>query len=226
MQDKKNPILITFNELRRTVGWLGILLPFVLSIGLYIMNCCPLQNSISQYYYTRMGSYLTGTLCAVGLFLIAYKGYPGENDGKWCNFAGLCAFGVAFIPMDFNKNDIVCCPECIVFYVQGQTWFRFMHFVSAGGLFLTMSFMCYFKFTKTNKDKILKNEKKHSRNLLYRVCGIIIFSCLLILGAYNIIGSITGFKINTLTFFMESIMLIAFGTAWLVKGEGIKYFND
>jgi len=47
------------------------------------------------------------------------------------------------------------------------------------------------------------------------------------LAAYNIIGKFTpGFEINTLTFFMESIMLIAFGAAWLVKGEGIKYLND
>ena len=56
--------------------------------------------------------------------------------------------------------------------------------------------------------------------------GITIFSSILILGVYNIIRCITGFKINTLTFFMESVLLIAFSMAWLVKGEGIKYLND
>jgi len=221
-----NPGLITFKELRKAIGWLGILLPFVLSIGLFILTGCGIQDSISQYYYTRMGSYLTGTLCAVGLFLIAYKGYPGENDGAWCNFAAVCAFGVAFIPMLLRKED-VSCPDCIVFFTSGATWFRFMHFVSAAALFLTMAYLCYFKFTKTNKKKILKDSRKHSRNRLYKTCGIIIFLCIIILAAYNLIKQ---FKpdliIRTFTFFLESVMLIAFGTAWLVKGEGIRMLND
>jgi uncharacterized membrane protein len=33
-------------------------------------------------------------------------------------------------------------------------------------------------------------------------------------------------KVNGLTFFMESIMLVAFGTSWLVKGEGVSFLND
>lgn len=224
MEYEKSPIVINFKELRRVVGWLGILLPFVLAIGLYIMNSCPIQDSISQYYYTHMGSYLTGTLCAVGLFLFAYKGYQGENDGKLCNFAAACALGVAFIPMPFGKGE-VSCPECIVF-TNVHRWFRFMHFVSAGLFFLTLSYIAYFRFTKTDKAIIRKGEKKHTRNLLYRICGIIIFASIIILAAYNIIRKCTGFEVNMLTFFMESIMLISFGTAWLVKGEGIKYFND
>lgn len=226
MQKETNPILITFKELRRAVGWLGILLPLVLAIGLFIMNSCSIQDSISQYYYTRMGSYLTGTLCAVGLFLFAYKGYPGENDGILCKFAAACALGVAFIPMQLDRND-VCCPDCIVFFTNGHAWFRFMHFVSAGLFFITLAYISYSKFTKTNKGKIKKGEKKHTRNRLYRICGITIFSGILVLAVYNITRKYApGFEINKLTFFTESVMLIAFGAAWLVKGEGIKYLND
>jgi len=226
MKPKTDPILLTFKELRKAVGWLGILLPVVLAVGLFLINFCPIQNSISQYYYTHMGSYLTGTLCAVGLFLFAYKGYPGENDSLFCNFAGACAFGVAFIPMQLNVGDVPC-PQCIVFFTQGDHWWRMFHFVSAGLLFSTMAYLSYFKFTKTNKDKIEKNEKKYTRNIIYRVCGIIIFLCILLVLVYSIIQHFNPeFKVNTLTFFMESIMLIAFGTAWLVKGEGISYFND
>lgn len=221
-----DPRVITFNELRKAVGWLGILLPFVLSIGLYVFTSCSIQDSISQYYYTRMGSYLTGTLCAVGLFLIAYKGYPGENDGAWCNFAAVCAFGVAFIPMLLRKED-VCCPECIVFFTSGATWFRFMHFVSAAALFLTMAYLCYFKFTKTNKEHIIKGGRKYNRNRLYRICGITIFFCIIILAGYNLIKHFNPeIRIRTITFFLESIMLIAFGTSWLVKGEGVTFLND
>jgi len=226
MKTKTDPILLTFNELRQAVGWLGILLPFVLAILLYLLTSCSVQDSISQYYYTRMGSYLTGTLCAVGLFLFAYKGYPGESDSKLCNFAGACAIGVAFLPMQLNVGDVPC-PDCIVFFTQGDHWWRIFHFIFAGLLFTTMAYLSYFKFTKTNKDKISKGEKKYTRNQLYRTCGIIIFSCILLMLVYSIIkGFKPELKVNTLTFFMESIMLIAFGTAWLVKGEGVKSLND
>lgn len=222
-----DPRIITFNELRRIVGWLGILLPFVLSIMLIILASCSIQDSISQYYYTRMGSYLTGTLCAVGLFLFAYKGYPGENDGKYCNFAAVCAFGVAFIPMQLNPEDVPC-PNCIVFFTKGEYWWRYFHYVFAVLLFLTMAFICYFKFTKTCPgEKVEKSTKKYTRNMLYRICGITIFISILFLAIYKILVSINhDLKINTLTFFLESIMLIAFGTAWLVKGEGVGFLND
>lgn len=226
MRPKTDPILMTFKELRQAVGWLGILLPFVLAISLLILASCSIQNSISQYYYTRVGSYLTGTLCAVGLFLFAYKGYPGENDSKICNFAGICAFGVAFIPMQLNA-DSVPCPECIVFFTKGDHWWRMFHFVSAALLFLSMAYMSYYKFTLSYKETISKEEKKYTRNKIYRACGIIIFACLILLLAYNIARHFKpDFVIYTLTFYLESVMLIAFGTAWLVKGEGIKYLND
>jgi hypothetical protein len=224
--DDNNPILITFTALRRAVGWLGIALPFVLSIGLYIMNGCSIQDSISQYYYTHMGSYLTGTLCAVGLFLFAYKGYRGENDGTFCNIAAAAAIGVAFIPMQLDREQ-VSNPECIVFFSEGHAWFRFMHFVSASLFFLTLAYISYFKFTKSDKPESELGKQKRHRNRLYRICGITIVSSLVILAAYNITRKfMPDFEINTLTFFMESIMLIAFGAAWLVKGEGIKYLND
>ncbi len=226
MNESNDPILITFKELRQAVGWLGILLPFVLSIGLLIMNCCSIQDSISQYYYTRMGSYLTGTLCAVGLFLFAYKGYPGDSDGRWCNFAAICALGVAFIPMQLNPADVDC-SNCIVYFTNGTPWWRVFHFISAALFFITLAYISLCKFTKSNKDSKDRSRRKHSRNLLYRICGITIFSCILVLAVYHIIGMIKPeYKVNRLTFFMESIMLFAFGTAWLVKGEGLSFLND
>lgn len=226
MKPKSDPILMTFKELRQAVGWLGILLPFMLAILLYLLTSCPVQNSISQYYYTRMGSYLTGTLCAVGLFLFAYKGYPGENDSKLCNFAAICAFGVAFIPMQLNVEDVPC-PNCIVFFTNGDHWWRMFHFVSVALLFLTMAYMSFFKFTLSYKDKVSRGERKYTRNVIYRTCGIIIFACIFILLAYSIIKHFKpDFAINTLTFYLESVMLFAFGTAWLVKGGGMAFLND
>jgi hypothetical protein len=227
MKKRTDPILITFITLRRAVGLLGIFLPVVLVVGLMLINCCPVQDSISQFYYTRMGSYLTGTLCAVGLFLFAYQGYPGENDGKWCNFAAVCAFGVAFIPMPLSPGDPCLCDKCIVFFSDGRPWWRIFHFISAALLFGTMAYLSYSKFTKSNLDKKDLEPKKKARNVIYRICGIIIFACIIILAGYNLMAYLDkSFHICVLTFIMESIMLIAFGFSWLVKGEGIPLLND
>jgi hypothetical protein len=70
-------LLISYLTLRKTIGWLGLLLPVVLFFGNYIISfvteyensCNPFKSSISHYYYTRMGEIFTGTLCAVSLFL-------------------------------------------------------------------------------------------------------------------------------------------------------------
>lgn len=227
--NEKDPQLRTYYELRAAVGILGIALPFVLSIGLFIMKCCPIQDSISQYYYTRIGSYLTGTLCAVGLFMFFYKGYKEDNykDGLLCNWAALFAVGVAFIPMQLNENE-VCCRYCIVFFTDGCHWWRVLHFVSAGLLFLTFGYLSFFKFTKSCYEKhIYRKTRKYYRNIVYKTCGIIIFSCILVLGVYNANKNWgTGLKIETFTFWMESFMLVAFGTSWLVKGGGFRWLND
>lgn len=221
--------LRTFNELRVAVGVLGIILPLMLSIGLFIMKSCPIQDSISQYFYTRMGSYLTGTLCAVAMFLFFYKGYKEDHyrDGKLCNWAALFALGVAFIPMQLNEDE-VCCRYCIVFFTEGDHWWRALHFVSAVLLFVTFGYLSFSVFTKSRYEKhIIKGTRKHTRNMVYKTCGIIIYTCILVLAVYNINKKWgTGWKVETLTFWMESFMLAAFGTSWLVKGEGLFWLND
>ena len=68
--EQHRSFVISYILLRRSIGVLGIALPMVLLIGFSIAHPdCILPPSISHYYYTMMGTYFTGTLCAVGLFL-------------------------------------------------------------------------------------------------------------------------------------------------------------
>src|SRR5271166_5342048 len=83
--------------LRQIVGWIGTLLPIVLLVGNAVTSSTPRPDSISGYYYTDMRNILVGSLCALGVFLVAYLGY--DDVDRWItNIAGFAAIGVAFCP--------------------------------------------------------------------------------------------------------------------------------
>jgi len=59
------------------------------------------QTSISAYYWTLdpERNAFVGVLCAVGVFLLLYKGYSWFED-RVLDLAGVSAVGIAFFPMD------------------------------------------------------------------------------------------------------------------------------
>jgi hypothetical protein len=64
-------------------------------------------GSISAYYYTPARSVFVGSLCALGVSLIVYKGHSPEED-VLLNFSGLMAFVVAMVP---TVPDARCGPN-------------------------------------------------------------------------------------------------------------------
>src|SRR5260221_2268583 len=104
---KEDPRLISFNTLRKTIGWLGILLPAGLLVANFLFaHCHSIQDSISHFYYTVAGNLFTGTLCAVALFLISYRGYTGAADYIFTTLAGLIVVAVAFFPANDDSQGI------------------------------------------------------------------------------------------------------------------------
>jgi hypothetical protein len=94
---------ITFWRIRSAIGLLGVALPILLLILPQISFFqTRVQPSISHYYYTNLRELFTGVLCAVGLFLIRYRGHTNpefwKNDNLLTNIAGAMAFGVALFP--------------------------------------------------------------------------------------------------------------------------------
>ena len=74
------------------------------------------------------------------------------------------------------------------------------------------------KITETKDKKTMTNNKK-KRNIVYITCGIIIIVALAIV---LLVKCIPGFIVyKNIVFILETIMLIAFGISWLVKGETI-----
>src|SRR5664279_5088914 len=103
------PKVVSYPGLRRSGGYLGIALPFVLVLGRFVLRQCPaLQDSISAYYHTDLRNILVGDLCAIAVFLIACKGYT-TADAILGDLAGLCAVGVAFFPTNCCE-----CPKTLI----------------------------------------------------------------------------------------------------------------
>lgn len=211
--DRNRDMIISFMTIRKAVGWLGIGLPVVLYLGtLLIGECGILKASISDYFYTNMGSVFTGILCAVALFLFTYKG-PAPIDGILSSLAALFALGVAFFPCNVSG----CHYDCNIIFRPSNGLRNLIHYCSAAGFFIVLATMSIWLFRKSNKPN--PGLRKRSRNNVYLVCGIIMLIAMAGILAVTVFH--LGEKLYPLrpTFWLELIALWAFGISWLVKGE-------
>lgn len=217
--NKSSGFVLSYLTIRKIIGILGILIPFLMGVGGAVFGGVDLLDTISNYYYTNMQDMFGGSLCAVALFLITYKGHPAGGrikiniDNVVTNIAGAAALGVVLFPM--SLKSII--PMHIGTFRLIESVSDALHVASAAVFFLAIAFICMFLFTKTDKKKIGKD--KRNRNRVYRSCGIAIVASLALILVYNLF--LTGTVLSQLRplFFLESVALIAFGFAWLVKGE-------
>ena len=210
--------------LRAIVGFLGMALPVVLAVwGFFILHGWHLQNSLSDYYSLRTRDAFVGILFVIGWILFTYKGYE-KMDGIAGKLAWLFALCVALFPN------------------SGCGWERVAHFTSASCMFLILAFFSLVLFTKSGgspkgfkktisafrfnapKKRITMTPQKKTRNVIYRVCGWTIVACLVLLVVFNLFGQDSLIKNINPVFWLESIMIWAFGFAWFVKGDTL--FKD
>jgi hypothetical protein len=215
----KTARLISPKTLRQIVGWLGILLPLAMVTGNHLFsNCNELQNSISHYYYTITGSWLTGNLCAVAMFLVAYKGYS-LHDNIAATIAGFCAVLIALfptnavqhVPAEIEKNS------CLLFTLPEHALRNSIHYASSGLFFVTLAYISIALF---RKGEVEKSANKIIRNRIFLTCGIVILLALLLIVLYGIFEDRLP-RLDHLkpVFWLEWLALLAFGISWLVKGE-------
>jgi hypothetical protein len=189
----------SYLALRKSIGWIGILLPLVLTTGAYILFEDPvIQASISHYYHTEMGDVFVGALCAVALFLFFYVGHD-LYDNTVATIAGTFALGVAWFPVT-NHGE--------------ATGSGIIHLISAASLFLILAYFSYFIFTKGSDNP---TPEKLIRNKIYRRCGIIIAACIVGILVYKIASDAE----SSFVFWAETVALVTFGFSWLTKGEAI-----
>lgn len=88
----------TYFSLRVALGSLALGLPLALFLAGAFLQGIRLQPSISAYYHSDARDVFVGALWAIGLGLIAYKGFSRRED--WAlNIGGVLACCVALFPM-------------------------------------------------------------------------------------------------------------------------------
>ncbi len=204
----ENALVFSYLVLRKTIGLLGASFPFVLFFGAVIIFQTGIQSSISSYYYTGMGDVFVGTLCAIGFFLLSYKGYKTADDVAG-TLGCLFAVGMALFPT---------APDNSASSVAG--FIGYIHFAFAALFFLTLIYFSLFLFTKT--DPLLPpTRRKLQRNKIYRVCGYIMSLCMVIIVIYYLLPDevVLPIEVYKPVFWLEAIAVVAFGISWLTKGE-------
>ncbi|MDH3672108.1 MAG: DUF998 domain-containing protein [Gammaproteobacteria bacterium] len=191
-------VIVSYLTLRRVVGVLGVALPVLVALwGFVLCGCGELQDSISDYYALRTRDLLVGTLFAIAWFLFTYRGYERQDDLAG-DLACLFALGVAFFP------------------ASGEEWEKVVHFTSALGLFLMLSYFSLFLFTKSGGSP---TPQKRMRNRVYVTCGLIMLVCIALIGLYYWLLQDSPIAAIKPVFWLESLALWAFGFSWFVKGE-------
>jgi hypothetical protein len=204
-------LVVSYLDLRKAVGIIGVALPFVLAFGKILLQGSGLQESISGYYYTDMRNVFVGSLCAIGIFLMSCRGYDWRDEAAGI-VACIFAIGVALFPttpyVDATHQDKVIGT---------------LHLTFAALLFLTLAYFCLALFTETDPGKH-PTPQKLKRNNVYRVCGITILACIGLMVVVKLPGVKTLVEPISPVFWLESLAVITFGAAWLTKGETI--FKD
>ncbi len=207
-----NPMVVSYLTLRRLIGILGIALPALLVIGTFALgHCHHIQNSISHYYYTLMGDVYVGTLCAVAVFLLSYRGYDRPDDIA-TNLAGIFALGSALFATSQNPD-----VQCSIRFLPDNNLRITIHYIASALFFITLSFISIFLFTKSSGHK---SKRKLCRNKVYIACGIIMLISIVFIFLFKIIPWFeTHWAKYKPVFWLEWTALLAFGTSWLVKGK-------
>lgn len=199
----RDTLVHSYLFLRRAVGILGLALPAVLIIGKALIQGGPLLDSISDYVYSDMRGVLIGTMAAIGVFLFSYRGY-GWVDDLVADVAALGAIGVALFPTTPFTGQPSKAAQAV----------GLVHIISAAIFFAALIIFCFFLFTRS--DSTRPGGRKLVRNGVYIACGVIMLGCLITIGIVEWIVHVSG-----LVLWLESAAVMAFGVAWLVKGETI-----
>jgi len=236
-------LTIAYLDLRKAVGYLGIALPVVVSLGALRFFGNAIQGSISGYYYTGMRDVFVGTLWAIGIFLWSYQGHE-LADQIAGHLACIFAIGVTLFPtapdcppLDPTLPTAPACSSPLSFSTALTV--GIVHFAFATLFFLTLIYFCLFLFTKSDMDlsKTPKDAdpdskrwtRKHRRNNVYKVCGIVMLVCILFSAGYAILAysSILPSALVKLVtnyhplLWFEWLAIWAFGFSWLTKGQAI-----
>ena len=183
-------------RLRVTIGWLGLLLPWivVLLVGYF-------PQSISATWYTNACTVFMIVLGSASILLMCYQGYERVDDIT-LTIAGVAGLGICLFPCKVEEG-----AELVGTFLVDRDVSNIIHCISAVIFFVLLSYNSIFLFTKGDGTP---TKKKKVRNVIYIISGI---------------GMIASFSLLLLPDFpikvwlVEAVALFFFGVSFLTKAD-------
>ena len=195
--------MINSTKLRVMIGWLGMLLPWVvLVLSLIFENIWPSSISYTYFYDSCITPFMI-ILGSAALLLFTYEGYD-KQDRIISTLSGVFALGVCLFPTTCAKYTHVGTFQ-VPTQISGA-----IHNGCAIGFFALLAYNSYFLFTKSAGEM---TRRKKIRNLIYKVCGVGM------LGSFALMIPFEIFDVRVGTWIMEAVALMFFGISWLTKSQ-------
>jgi hypothetical protein len=228
--------VIHLKALRKAIGIVAVALPFALAIGENLrdwilphavrVDRALVEGSISAYFHTGMREVFVGSLCAIAVFLVCYKGYQ-RRDNLAANFAGTCALLVALFPTrersrEASDTGVPAIDSATLFSsanAPDPAFVSYVHFTAAVVFFAILAYMSLYLFTISTKAN--PTPQKLQRNKVYRFCGYTILVCIVVIAFGKLFLPDSLSEQTSYVFIFESIAVITFGFSWLTKAEVI-----
>ena len=201
-------------RIRNLCGLLGIILPW---LALFSAGIAPHPGdewwwSISATYYQSPA--LVGVLVPACIVLMSYIGYD-TTDNLLTTAAGLLGLGIVLFPC---KVSWIPDGTPVGFFQVPMETSHILHTICAALFFIVIACNSIFQFTKSGP---VMTERKKLRNRIYRFCGYGMF----VMEAAVVVARLLGAP-GYFIMFVEIVLLLLFGIAWLVKGEAFPFLND
>lgn len=204
-----NHLEASFIVLRRGMAVIALLFPLAFIASSWAGRTA-WQPSMSAYYWTEdlERNFYVGGLCAIGVFLILYKGYTIAED--WIlNVAGACAVGTAFFAM---TRDSDCSPG-------GSS----LHSVFAVAFFACIAFVCIV-MSRNSLAHEPDSKRKKTFLLWYWIfaiaMGIGVFAALAV--KLLPLEKTQSLCENGWTFWCESFAIWSFAAFWFLKTKELE----
>lgn len=184
----------------RSLGVIALALPFVLLAGdSLVTQTFVVRESIGGYYFTAMRDILVGSLCAMGILLL--RAVANRSRALSGAVAGIAAIVTALFPPAAPGSV----PSIIAPIRTAST-----------ALLIILSAYFVFSFINTIDPERSAMPQQRVHNRIYLWCGLAILASVVITILLIFLRPAT-YNVG-LIFWLESIWLVAFGVACLLRG--------
>jgi hypothetical protein len=190
-------IVQTYFVLRMVIAGGAIVLPAALLVWVALDPELAMMSSLSAFYYSPARSLFVGILVAIGVALVAYRGYTrGEN--ALLNAAGGASIVVAMVPTGNSS-------------VGGVNPVSLVHTVAAVGFFVLAALSIFF-YGQETLESLPDTALRRRYRVAYRALAVLVvaFPAVAVLVTWVVDSS-------AVLFAGEAAALYAFAAFWMVK---------